>query len=140
MAEIINAKKFSYELVIKEHHLDTLGHVNNATYLQILEEARWEVITPHGYGVEDIPKKGVSPVVLEIQIKYLYELKLRDKITIETQCIDVKSKICQLENTILNKENKVCCKAIIYIGMLDMKERRLLPLTPEWLIACGVTI
>lgn len=30
-----------YPVVIREHHLDTFGHVNNAAYLDILEEARW---------------------------------------------------------------------------------------------------
>ncbi len=30
-----------YHLLILEKHLDTFGHVNNASYLEILEEARW---------------------------------------------------------------------------------------------------
>ena len=34
-----------YALVIREQHLDTFGHVNNAKYLEILEEARWDLIT-----------------------------------------------------------------------------------------------
>ena len=40
-----------YQLVIREQHLDTFGHVNNAKYLEILEEARWDLITGNGYGL-----------------------------------------------------------------------------------------
>ena len=36
---------FEYELVIKECHLDSFGHVNNAIYVQLYEEARWDFIT-----------------------------------------------------------------------------------------------
>ena len=45
-------KIFEYPLTIKEFHLDTFGHVNNATYLQIYEEARWEFINQNGYATE----------------------------------------------------------------------------------------
>jgi hypothetical protein len=31
--------KHEYEALIHERHLDTFGHVNNAAYLEILEEA-----------------------------------------------------------------------------------------------------
>lgn len=38
-------KIFQYDMVIKIHHLDTFGHVNNAAYLQIFEEARsWDIL------------------------------------------------------------------------------------------------
>ena len=30
---------FEFEVLIREHHLDSYGHVNNATYLALYEEA-----------------------------------------------------------------------------------------------------
>ena len=42
---------FVYYLIIRESHLDTFGHLNNATYLQLFEEARWDYITNRGFGV-----------------------------------------------------------------------------------------
>ena len=35
---------FEYPVIIREQHLDSYGHVNNATYLQLAEEARWEMM------------------------------------------------------------------------------------------------
>lgn len=60
MSNIKNIQKFYYELTIKEHHLDTFGHVNNAVYLELFEEARWEFISENGYGLKKIQneKKG----------------------------------------------------------------------------------
>ena len=36
---------YEYEKTILEQHLDTFGHVNNAAYLVLYEEARWDFIT-----------------------------------------------------------------------------------------------
>ncbi len=47
-------KTFVYDTQIKEHHLDSFGHVNNATYLSLYEEARWESITENGYGLKEV--------------------------------------------------------------------------------------
>ncbi len=38
-----------YPVTIRETHIDSLGHVNNAVYLTLFEEARWEWITAGGY-------------------------------------------------------------------------------------------
>ena len=41
---------FSYKVKIRESHLDTLGHVNNAVYLVLFEEARWAYfLTEHNF-------------------------------------------------------------------------------------------
>ena len=51
--EVPMAKVSEYKILIREHHVDSYGHVNNATYLSLYEEARWEVITPEGFGFVD---------------------------------------------------------------------------------------
>ena len=54
---------FYYEMMIREHHLDSYGHVNNATYVEILEEARWECITQRGYGYKEVQQQKKGPVI-----------------------------------------------------------------------------
>jgi thioesterase III len=71
-------KVFKYQVLIKEHHLDTFGHVNNATYLALLEEARWELLNAHGFGLNAIREQAMGPVILECHIKFLKELTLRE--------------------------------------------------------------
>ncbi len=91
----------SYPLLIKESHIDTLGHVNNATYLQIMEEARWEMITVRGYGLDKIKDSGMGPVILEVNLKFLNEIRLREKIEIQTSLIEYKGKIGKLLQKII---------------------------------------
>ncbi len=47
--------KASYDVLILESHLDTFGHVNNAAYLTLFEESRWDFITKNGYGLKEGP-------------------------------------------------------------------------------------
>jgi acyl-CoA thioester hydrolase len=56
------------DVLIRESHLDTFGHVNNATYLSLFEQARWDLIEAGGYGLRVIRQTGLGPVVLEAKI------------------------------------------------------------------------
>lgn len=140
MSKIKNAKKFIYELVIKENHLDSFGHVNNAVYLQLLEEARWEFITQNGFGLEEIQKIKKGPVILEINLKFIKELKLREKIKIETQCTEIKNKILNLTQIIKNSENEICTTAIFVMGFFDLNSRKIINHPSEWIHAIGVEL
>jgi len=132
-----NASIFSYSLTIREHHLDTFGHVNNATYLSILEEARWELITQNGYGLFYIRETGLGPTILEINIKFIKELRLRQEIVIESRMISYEGKIGKIEQKML-RNGEECCIAEFTIGLFSVKERKLVLPTPEWLKAIGL--
>ena len=73
-----------YEVLIIERHLDTFGHVNNATYLDLFEAARWDWITGNGFGLERIRELGQGPTVLEVVLRFKREIKNRQRITIRT--------------------------------------------------------
>ena len=140
MSKIKSAKIFNYEITIKEHHLDSFGHVNNAVYLQILEEARWEFITECGYGLQEILKIGKGPVILEISLKFIKELKLREKIRIETQCIDVQSKVLHIAHKIFNSSQELATTANFILGFFDLNSRKIINQPPEWLRAVGLEL
>ena len=130
-------ERFSQPYLIIERHLDTFGHVNNATYLQILEEARWEFITARGFGLKQIRETGLGPTILECNIKFMKELRLRQTVTIEGQTISAEGKIATLTQWIYNEKRELCCEATFTIGLFDTKERKLVLPTPEWLHAIG---
>jgi thioesterase III len=130
---------FDYPIMIRETHLDSFGHVNNAAYLTILEEARWELITSRGFGLDEVLRRKLGPVILEIKIQFLRELKARDQVMIKTWCTDYSSKIGILEQTIVKLEGNIeACRASFKFGLFDLKLRKIVPPTPEWLKAIGV--
>ncbi len=129
---------FRYPVLIREHHLDTFGHVNNAVYLELLEEARWEFIAQRGYGLKDVIKFGLGPTVLEWNIKFRKEIRLRERINIESQMLTYDRKIGTLRQDIFNEKEELCCEARMTFGLFDTKERKLVNPTPEWLYAIGM--
>lgn len=133
----MQSEVFSYPFVIKEHHLDTFGHVNNAAYLSILEEARWDLITHRGFGMQKIKETGVGPVILEVKMSFLKELHLRDEVEIQTQMLSYDGKVGILVQKMVRK-GEVCCSAEFLTGLFSLKERRLIEPTQDWLHAVGV--
>lgn len=129
----------SYETTILERHLDTFGHVNNAVYLEILEEARWDWITQNGYGLDKVMETGIGPTILEINLRFQRELKNRQKITIKSWVESYSGKIGKLTQQILNERGEVATEARFTVGLFDVRARKLISPTPEWLRAIGLT-
>lgn len=122
-----------YELMIKEQHLDTFGHVNNATYLELFEEARWEFITNRGYGLKEVMKFQKGPVILEAHIKFFKELKLREMIKITFEALSKQGKIVQIKQQMIKSNGDVSSELLVTVGFFDLAERKLISPTAEWL-------
>lgn len=134
------SKTHTYELKIVEKHLDTFGHVNNATYLELYEEARWDLIDLNGYGLKHIQEGGQGPVILNINISFKAELKNREIIKIETHVKEVKNPlVMSLEQVMIKSDGTIASTAIFDIGLFDLKKRKLIAPTSEWLEAIGVS-
>ncbi len=127
-----------YRTLILESHLDTFGHVNNAAYMQILEEARWDLITGNGYGLEEVQRRRIGPVVLDAHLRFARELRNRQAITIRSWTESYSGKIGKLAQQIVDESGEVACDALFTIGLLDLTARRLIRPTPEWMRAVGL--
>lgn len=127
--------KFIYTLMIKENHLDTFGHVNNAAYLTLYEEARWDFITKNGYGLDVIQREQKGPVVLDVNLRFKRELKNRQLISIHSQSQDMSSKIMKMKQVMINPEGEVASEALFTFGFMDMKLRKLVEMPQDWLNA-----
>lgn len=114
------------------------NHVNNASYLVLFESARWDLITKNGYGAEKIRETQLAPTILELKLAFKKELRLDDVILIETQITFHKNKIGILSQKIF-RENELCCEAEFTIGLFDLKERKLVLPTQDWLHAVGIS-
>ena len=130
-------KEHRLEMLVLEHHIDTFGHINNASYAEIFEEARWDLITNNNYGVTEVQSYKKGPVVLEMTLKFLKEVKLREKITIVTKMNSIQGKIMHMSQQMLNSKGEVACDALFVFGLMDLNLRKLIIPTPEWLQAIG---
>lgn len=126
---------FLYKKLILEHHLDTFGHVNNATYLSLYEEARWERITAGGFGLKEIIATQTGPVILEANVRYMREIGLRETISITMEKSEWNGKIGTITQKMINESGAVCSEATFKIGFMDLKSRKLITPPVAWTIA-----
>jgi acyl-CoA thioester hydrolase len=74
---------YLFKTEVRGYELDSYGHVNNAVYFNYTEQARWELLKENRI-LETLHDKNLLLVVTETNIRYMRELKLFDKLEIET--------------------------------------------------------
>jgi thioesterase-3 len=57
------------EIIVRGFHIDIFSHVNNARYLEFMEEARWVAIDKY-IDFKRMKAKGIIFVVVNININY----------------------------------------------------------------------
>lgn len=125
--------KSTLELVVRGYELDSFGHVNNAVYLQYAETALWNFYKVNGI-LDVLREKGLFPVILESNQRYLHELRLLDEIRIETE-VSCSVGIVSYQHKIINKTTGlVSCKVkgkLVYVN-----QERIICDIPKEVIAC----
>lgn len=115
-----------YKTVITHEHLDMMGHVNNATYIQLMENARWSFYEAHHFTRELALQEQYGPIILEANIKYRKELFLGEEIKIVTNCLEYSGVLGTLEQIVYNDAGKRSCCAHFVFGLFDLKNRKLI--------------
>lgn len=109
---------------IRGYHEDRFGHVNNARYLEFLEEGRWDYLDDHGPkgGFQTL---GVFPVVAHLSISYRRPTSVGDRLRITTKVANTSSRKIVMHQEIHQEESaKLCCEADITIVLVDAKTGR----------------
>ena len=127
-----------YQLEIREKDIDMLGHVNNATYLTLYEEARWAMIAPRGWGKEDILRRRLSPIVLDVQISFRRELRLGEKVLVRTWCHDPLRKTCHVSQVMLKADGKEASSATFTMALFNLDNRKLVDPPQDWIETIGL--
>jgi len=81
----------STKLSVRGYHLDVYGHVNNARYLEFLEEARWQFFEERGV-INAITGEELGMVVVNININYRRPALIHEALEITTELTRVGNK------------------------------------------------
>jgi acyl-CoA thioester hydrolase len=125
--------------IISEAHLDSFGHLNNARYHEMFEQARWDLITERGFGIDTIRRTNTGPTILEVNVKFLRELAPREAIVIRSEMISYERKVGKLRQQMVKAGGEVACEAVYTFGLFDIGKRRLIEPSPEWAYAVGIS-
>jgi thioesterase-3 len=60
---------FSKDIVVRGFHCDAYGHVNNARYLEFLEEARWDALVEADV-LKEFEARGLQFFIVNIDINF----------------------------------------------------------------------
>ena len=72
------------DIKIRGYHIDVFGHVNNARYLEFLEETRWATFEANA-DLQTLAQKGLAFTVVNININYRRPAVMNNLLRIETQ-------------------------------------------------------
>ena len=110
------------EIKIRGYHLDMFSHVNNARYLEFLEEARWSHFEDLNLTLKNFAEAGISIVVVNINIAYKYPATFGDKLVIKTHFKEFRNTSGDIEQKItLNDTDTPVIDAIITFVIIDLK-------------------
>jgi YbgC/YbaW family acyl-CoA thioester hydrolase len=126
-------------IVISEAHLDSFGHLNNARYLELFEQARWDLITERGFGMDTIRKTRTGPTILGVEMKFLRELAPREAVVIRSELLSYERKIGKMKQVIVKADGTPACEAVFVFGLFDLDQRKLVEPSPAWAHAVGLT-
>jgi YbgC/YbaW family acyl-CoA thioester hydrolase len=109
---MIPEKPHRTSLTVRGYELDSYGHVNNAVYLQYMEQARW-VFMKDNELLERIEDEELFLVVTETHIRYVHEANLFDELVIETSLKEEKPYLVFRQKIINEKSGDVLSRATI---------------------------
>jgi thioesterase III len=121
------------EIKVRGYHIDMFGHVNNARYLEFLEEARWAAVE-ESMDVEDFLQNGYTFNVVNININYRRPAVPNDVLIIETGLGEVGSRSAVIRQTVKLKDtNNIIADADVTFVIFDVKEKKAAALKGELL-------
>lgn len=116
---------------VRGYHLDVYQHVNNARYLEFLEEARWDGLE-NSEGFKWLTAHNIAFVVVNININYRRPAVLEDVLTVTSQIQQLNGKSGVLSQVVtLDPEGQVVADALITFVCIDLKTQKALPLEGE---------
>lgn len=112
-----------HRLLVRPYHCDSYGHVNNARYLEIFEEGRWNLL-----GSEQLDQyletHHLGMVVVELHIQY-------KKPALPGNWLNISAEITQLGNSSFTigqhihlDDGSPIAEAVVKLVMIDLQNGR----------------
>ncbi len=97
------AKEIRTEIKVRGYHADFYGHVNNARYLEFLEEDRWANLEAN-IDLAEWARTGLVFLVVNININYRRAVAVGETLLVTTRLEKIGSRSAVLKQDILVKE------------------------------------
>jgi len=118
-------------LKIRGYHCDSYGHVNNARYLELLEEARWQALDPLLHSRYFVENKLLF-IVVNINVNYKAEVIPNDivDITVDVESYGRKS-ITFYQKIVNQRSGKIAVDAHVKFVLLNEDTKQMVTVDDE---------
>lgn len=120
-----------FDIVVRSTDVDFIGHVNNAKYLEYFEWARFDWICQLGLTIEELQRRQIMPVVVNININYRKELRMLEHVQVRSTALRAGEKSFVAKQELYNQKDELVCDAEFTMVMIDAKERRAVALPAD---------
>lgn len=122
---------FESTFKIRSFHTDTFGHVNNARYLEFLEEARWQFAEHHGL-IDLLNGKNLGFIIMQMNLRFRLPVVNGDTIQVFTTLITLGTALGEVEQLIIKKgEGKLAATSIFTFVLIDRNSNASVPIAGE---------
>lgn len=116
---------------VRGYHLDVYQHVNNARYLEFLEEARWEWLESLA-SFNWLQDNRLAFVVVNININYRRPAVMGDVLNIHSRLLDLGGKSGIIaQNVTLAPNGEAIADATLTFVCLDLRTQKAQPIEGE---------
>lgn len=116
---------FTVTLTPRQYETDFNGHLNALVYLQWIDHARIEYLRRAGISLDDLVRNNLGPVLLEVRIRYLAELRFGNEVTVSVENTFGTSKTWKVHHRFTRPDGTVAAEVDTVMGLFDPTTRRL---------------
>lgn len=118
------------EIEVRSTELDTLGHVNNAKYLEYLEWGRFAWVAEAGVPLDALARDGLGTAIVHVDISFRREARLGERLTIRTRLAGMGTSSFRIGQDVVNASGETVAEAVVTSVMFDTRARRAAPIPP----------
>ena len=116
---------------VRGFHIDVFQHVNNARYLEFLEEARWEWLDGEP-AAQWMAENQIAFIVVNININYRRPAVLGDLLRIDNQLLRLNGKSGVMKQMVtLEPDSIAVADAELTFVCIDLRNQKALPIDGE---------
>ncbi len=116
---------------VRGYHLDVYQHVNNARYLEFLEEARWDWLDSSGVA-DWLQQQQLAFVAVNININYRRAARLGDCLSVNCRMAEISERSAVMEQQVFREEDDtLIADARITFVCLDLQLQKSIPVNEE---------
>ncbi len=94
---------------------DIYGHLNNANYLHLLEEARSEAMTDIDMPINKLADLGWSVYIHRFELDYVKPLMLEEIATVKSEIVELNKVRSKWLQQVYNPAGDLCFRAYVYV-------------------------